>query len=420
MDATTIVGICLFTMIFVVGVPGNSLILWVFARKPRKSSTSLLILSLAFVDLGGCLIAPVHLFRAFGGVFINDFVCKFSIYGSRAFSFSSLNLTPCIAIDRYMAICKPLGHRHKRKTFIVTVFLSIALALSGHLQFAIYVTAIDFGSVKRCMYRGGPNWLDLSNEILTSLSYLLTLVICTCAYVRIYLGIRKLMKVRAGMEGNGLQAMHRNIPALPSGNAVGGYISDHSLAVTMPTTHLHAAGSVAAVGNRVNNSDSLHDRVNAHNPAGPSNSNHGMDSREAGMPSKNAETTVTHVAWEMQSVDPTSHQGPGVDNGAVPAPERARRSNQSRQRKERLMTRMLLGANLILIMSWLPSFILTNIPDEQVAAYRVKASQGILISFSYQLRTLNHIVSIFVYALLNEDFRNDCKDICHKLLTLIR
>ncbi|XP_041472644.1 gastrin/cholecystokinin type B receptor-like [Lytechinus variegatus] len=410
MDASAIVAVSLFTIIFVIGVPGNSLVVWVFAKKSRKTTTSLLILSLSIIDLCACLIAPVHLVRSLGGGVINAFVCKSSIYGSRAFSFSALYLTTCIALDRYMAICRPLESRSHPRKLLVVILASIGLAVSGNFQFALYVKNLQIGAVKKCIYRGGPDWLDISNEIFTSVSYLVALVICSCVYVRIYLEIRKQMKVREGLTGNGVQGnqgadRQRNCFAISKAGGLGARAGEGQIALPqqsgtsisdfheMATTSAQRGGSSGIIqGAATNGNLPVVGNTNLLRVKGPAEGNALQDV-----------SSVEYSSYPAASV--VQDQPPRVNVNP----------NRNRQRKERLMTRMLLGTNLILILSWLPSFILTNVPDEEVTAYRSKASQGVIISFCYQLRTLNHIVSIFVYALLNANFRKDCQAILAKL-----
>ncbi|XP_030844728.1 gastrin/cholecystokinin type B receptor-like [Strongylocentrotus purpuratus] len=405
MDVTAIVAVSLFTIIFAVGVPGNFLVVWVFAKKSRKTTTSLLILSLAIIDLCACLIAPVHLVRALGGVFINAFVCRSSIYGSRAFSFSALYLTSCIALDRYMAVCRPLETRSNPRRVTAVILVSIGLAVSGNFQYALYVILFQIGPVKKCIYRGGPDWLDLSNEIFTSASYLLALIICTCVYVRIYLEIRKHIKVRAGLTGKEVQVPHgtakpawnTNQSCLPQQSGpTADCPTNQGKVTTAPAPKLQSRGGSSGIG-----------------PGATTNGNPLKNLSEVGT------TQVLHIKVPEivpaipSAADYSSNPASvGQDQLNVPARKDAGQPfHRNRQKKERVMTRMLLGTNLILILSWLPSFILTNIPDEAVADYRSTASQGGVISFCYHLRTLNHIVSIFVYALLNANFRKDCKAI---------
>nr|XP_054761220.1 trace amine-associated receptor 1-like [Lytechinus pictus] len=412
MDASAIVAVSLFTIIFVIGVPGNSLVVWVFAKKSRKTSTSLLIISLSSIDLCACLIAPVHLVRSLGGGVINAFVCKSSIYGSRAFSFSALYLTTCIALDRYMAVCRPLESRSHPRKLLVVILVSVGLAVSGNFQFALYVKNLKIGAVKKCIYRGGPDWLDISNEIFTSVSYLVALMICSCVYVRIYLEIRKQMKVREGLTGNGVQGnqgadRQRKCFAISKAGGSGARAGEgqialpqqsgttesdfHDMSTTSAQHHCGGSGGILP-GAATNGNLQVVGTTNLLRAKGPAEGRVLQVVPSGGYSSYPAASAV-------QDQPPRINVNP----------------NCNRQRKERLMTRMLLGTNLILILSWLPSFILTNVPDEEVTAYRSKASQGVITSFCYQLRTLNHIVSIFVYALLNANFRKDCQAILAKL-----
>ena len=101
----------LFTgVLMLVGINGNSWVLYITGRKGTKSSADYLIIGLAAMDLFVCLfVLPFQIYTIYNQFsFEDEIVCKvfeWLKYGTVTSSCFSLAL---IAFDRYVAICHPL------------------------------------------------------------------------------------------------------------------------------------------------------------------------------------------------------------------------------------------------------------------------------------------------------------------------
>ncbi|XP_072030488.1 neuropeptide receptor npr-1-like [Amphiura filiformis] len=104
-----ILNIVFNSLLFLVGIPGNCLIIRVYVVKKNNSSARIFIIGLAINDLLLCLIRPLHIFDnlpianelADVSAFYCKMRCQFMLL------FISVFITACIALDRYYAVCRP-------------------------------------------------------------------------------------------------------------------------------------------------------------------------------------------------------------------------------------------------------------------------------------------------------------------------
>lgn len=99
-------------VLFVLGVPGNASVLYIYFFKCRESPTRVFIMSLALLDIIHCvLIMPseIALLDNFDN-FDFPILCKITRFVSSFINNSSAFILIAIAIDRYKRICRPHGH----------------------------------------------------------------------------------------------------------------------------------------------------------------------------------------------------------------------------------------------------------------------------------------------------------------------
>uniref|UniRef100_A0A3P8UW46 Trace amine-associated receptor 13c-like n=1 Tax=Cynoglossus semilaevis TaxID=244447 RepID=A0A3P8UW46_CYNSE len=93
------------------------------------TTTNLLLLSLAVADLlVGLLLMPLQLVNTSGCWYLGTFVCAMFFYLSFILTSSSVGIMVLISIDRYVAICDPLGY--PRKITLKRVRVSVCLCWS--------------------------------------------------------------------------------------------------------------------------------------------------------------------------------------------------------------------------------------------------------------------------------------------------
>ncbi|XP_069596103.1 leukotriene B4 receptor 1-like [Ranitomeya imitator] len=133
----------LLSVAFIVGVPGNFLVMWSIYRKLKNISvTVLLIGNLALADFLILLPLPIWIYTsavnkwAFGWVF-----CKIFMYIIYFNLYVSIFLITLLSIERFLAVFRPfLLHRWTRQHVFqkITILIWITAALLGILSLPLY------------------------------------------------------------------------------------------------------------------------------------------------------------------------------------------------------------------------------------------------------------------------------------------
>ncbi|XP_026171725.1 galanin receptor type 2 [Mastacembelus armatus] len=149
-----------FSVIFLLGTVGNSLVLAVLCRNGQMNTktTNLFILNLGIADL--CFIVFCVPFQAtvytldqwvFGPV-----VCKVVHFVIFLTMYASIFTLTAVSLDRYLAICYPLRSREMRtpKNALTSICLVWALALIFSGPYLSYYAQMDLAGIVVCI----PAW----------------------------------------------------------------------------------------------------------------------------------------------------------------------------------------------------------------------------------------------------------------------
>lgn len=133
-----------YSTVFLLGVPGNGLVVWVTAFRMPNSVNAQWFLNLAVADLLCCLSLPLLMVPLaqdqhwpFG-----DFACKLLNGLFYMMMYCSVLLLVVISLDRFLLVTKPVwcqNHRHPRQARTVCFVVWILALLGGSPQFALMV-----------------------------------------------------------------------------------------------------------------------------------------------------------------------------------------------------------------------------------------------------------------------------------------
>lgn len=179
---------------FLVGAPGNLLVIWTIWRHVQKRShTVILILNLAVADLIILITLPLWIYSLAQSWVFGEASCKAMVFIINACMFSSVFLITTMSVERFLAVRHPFASadwkRKKALTKVLLLLWAAAFLLSGpviHTQ-AVYG---DPGE-EQCLYRvytsDGQEVLCLLLETLVGYVVPLTvLVVCySCLCSRI-------------------------------------------------------------------------------------------------------------------------------------------------------------------------------------------------------------------------------------------
>nr|AZZ09366.1 putative complement receptor c5a [Ctenopharyngodon idella] len=137
-----------YSIVFLLGVPGNGLVVWVTAFRMPNSVNAQWFLNLAIADLLCCLSLPflmVSLAQDKHWPF-GDLACKLLSGLFYMMMYCSVLLLVVISLDRFLLVTKPVwcqNHRHPRQARCVCFFVWILALLGGSPQFAHMETRRD-------------------------------------------------------------------------------------------------------------------------------------------------------------------------------------------------------------------------------------------------------------------------------------
>lgn len=135
-------GLIYTILLFVIGIPGNVIVFFVYSKKLRKNSTTIFILVLAVFDLINCTVTlPTEIVMLLDPfVFHIGPVCKMSRFTTYTCNGAAAVILAAIAIDRYKRVCRPHGKqittvRAKRMAFLALIvsvsFTWLSLVIYG-------------------------------------------------------------------------------------------------------------------------------------------------------------------------------------------------------------------------------------------------------------------------------------------------
>ena len=200
-----------FLIIVVIGVPGNLFILRVYIGRKRKTSTDVLLISLALSDLVFCWSTPFFMAALLqpcnGGSHIS---CKLRTSIKLITLYYSILLTGAIALDRYYAVCKPLSRiiTPKRSAIIAVLCYVLSMFIGGILGFdssVITNPSVKLRNDTNCTICAAATGISKGENdlgLLTAIVYfaaILVFVAIVVLYGFVYVTVRRQVKVRAAM-----------------------------------------------------------------------------------------------------------------------------------------------------------------------------------------------------------------------------
>ncbi|NWT03314.1 C3AR protein, partial [Mionectes macconnelli] len=122
----SIVSTAIFTIVFIIGIPGNGLVIWVAGLKMKRSVNTVWFLNLAVADIMCCLSLPffivhlaLHEHWPYGW-----FLCKVIPSVIIFTMFASVFLLVAISIDRCLLVMKPVWCQNHRTVKFISLICS--------------------------------------------------------------------------------------------------------------------------------------------------------------------------------------------------------------------------------------------------------------------------------------------------------
>lgn len=182
-----------YSIIFIVGFPGNAVAIstYIFKMRPWKSST-IIMLNLACTDLLYLTSLPflIHYYASGENWIFGDFMCKFIRFGFHFNLYSSILLLTCFSIFRYLVIIHPLScfSIHKTRWTVAACAIVWTISLVAVLPMTFLITSTTRTNRSACLDLTSSDDLTTIkwyNLILTATTFCLPLAIVTLCYTTI-------------------------------------------------------------------------------------------------------------------------------------------------------------------------------------------------------------------------------------------
>ncbi|XP_036454507.1 chemokine-like receptor 1 [Colossoma macropomum] len=119
-------------IIFILGVAGNGLVIWIAGFKMKRSVISIWYLSLAVSDFLFCSFLPFNIvYIVKREWFLGDFMCKLMFFSMYFNWFSSIFLLVIISVDRCVVVMFPVWAQNKRTVRKASVIVMLAWIISA-------------------------------------------------------------------------------------------------------------------------------------------------------------------------------------------------------------------------------------------------------------------------------------------------
>lgn len=192
-----IVGACVIMAVcFVVGTPGNLLVVWTIIRYVKqRSHTVLLIMHLAVADLLVVFTLPLWIYSLARSWVFSEVMCKAIVYVIYTNMYASIFLITIMSVERFLAVRYPFASAAWRKKEMLNKILLFVWVASFLLSIPVIITQVlgkpEKGEEEQCLYRDYKS--DTQEAVLLLLESLIgfvipfsILVVCYgCLYSRI-------------------------------------------------------------------------------------------------------------------------------------------------------------------------------------------------------------------------------------------
>ncbi|XP_033643242.1 cholecystokinin receptor type A-like [Asterias rubens] len=358
--------IIFFTLILLLGVPGNSLILRVYWTKTLKTSTHVFIMTLAWADLAVCLIKLVNIVwqgLLMMGHEIPVVIRLFGAFDATAIG-TSIMITAVIAVDRYDCVCRP--HRrfftHRRGK----------IAAWASFMFSVLINSPEYVE----LFSNSPI-LPIIRTACHAIICATVLVMVAVFYSLVYKSIRQHVKVGASSF----------------------------------RTRRNDCSTIFPPYVVVQGSSSIKD---GSQPSTSKVRKEALDSMEKPFKIKTS-AKIQQSAKQAFATDlhtPTSlDTGSGLEaNSQRTRPEQPTNVCQL----QRQTTKMLLLASVIFSITWLPYWIFIIVSFAVQGGLNIDPILLQVVNETFLMLYINHVVNPFIYGVANRRFRKDCREVIRK------
>ncbi|KAG8587056.1 hypothetical protein GDO81_005553 [Engystomops pustulosus] len=195
------VGVFLYILVIILGVPGNGLVIWITAFDIKRSVNTMWFLNLAVADLLCCLFMPFTIMSLTLGHWpLGFYTCKVIPPIASITMFASILLLTMISIDRCLLVVKPVWCQNNRtlgKAYVACAVIW-TLAIVFNIPSFIFWDINQSKKKDKCVYNyriirdKGDQRMEYSITICGLLTaFILPLLVMVTCYTILIIRVRK-------------------------------------------------------------------------------------------------------------------------------------------------------------------------------------------------------------------------------------
>ncbi|XP_051535114.1 C3a anaphylatoxin chemotactic receptor-like isoform X1 [Myxocyprinus asiaticus] len=190
--------ICMYFVIFAVGIIGNGLVIFVTGYKMKTTVNSIWFLNLAIADFIFILVLIINILTAFykNAWHFGDLMCKFVSFVAVLNMFASIFLLTAISLDRCLCTWVIVWAQNKRtlvKARIICTFVWF-LSIGCSIPFVIYRQVKKDNEIKYCSFTAS---IDILKSLITYrfvVGFLIPFLIIASSYIAIGVRAKRLKR----------------------------------------------------------------------------------------------------------------------------------------------------------------------------------------------------------------------------------
>ncbi|XP_022087700.1 orexin receptor type 1-like [Acanthaster planci] len=407
--------VILESVVVIIGIPGNLLIIQVYTAKKNKVTPHIFIIGLTWADVSVCLLRIITLVQLFPPLDTlrssNEFFCRVQPSIDAWPKYTSILLTSAVAVDRYLAICRPHGRRLtvRRARHVVLGCFAVSVLVTLSYLFTYGVVTLEDGS-QACLFIL-PSAVISAQFIILMISFVASVILIVVLYIKIYRTVNRMAKVR---PGNKVRREARQPTCRPS--------QDDSTAIAEGITPKQLKTLTSGTNREIPKVKPAYDPEDRRSPPQP----------EQGNPRHKG---VTKLAWtgdqqemkELPILDPlpkttapsTSALNATRDNpsSTVPGAHSTAADETNRptaQTFHKRTTLMLLLSTVVFVVTLLPlCIILTLYP--LIVPFLQNQTVRFCVNVASYLNVINNAANPILFSYVNRKFREEMKRSLRKL-----
>nr|XP_054763190.1 D(2) dopamine receptor-like [Lytechinus pictus] len=392
-----------YVLVIVIGIPGNAIILAIYGRKKRKTSTDVLIIGQGIVDILACAFTPAFIVRCSFYSLVTTGLCRFAYLAETSSAFTSLFFTTVISVDRYLAVCRPLRRRLTKRSSVLTSVIVVCLGIGINIPGTVFEVVRPGAGDDKCIQTISYT-ATLMMSIIFVLLFALSLMTSSIMYVIIYAFLQKRVKIHNKLVGNVVPIATIQPSNCKEAKSISTDTSNSSVKINSKSPIVeNISTDIASVKPNDHHYDNVTNSSNQSFQSLTLSSTRSPPSKRNN-PEPDDSTQATILTPENADSSSFINRLCRRQRPNCPRVSKSKESDMGRK-----TTRMLLVITVYFFVTWMPQIVYSVLPKNVLMTLDRSRVLDTTFDIINSLRLTNHIVNVFVYSVINNAFRTSLR-----------